>query len=209
MLRTHHLRFAYNVHTSFRFPDLTCEAGQSLLITGQSGKGKTTLLHLLAGLLAPHEGEIWIDDVNLAALRGRALDRFRGQRIGLVFQQPHFIASISLLENLVAAGWLGTGKKDRVKARQLLERLDIDSYAHRKPHQLSVGQQQRAAIARALMNDPAVLLADEPTSSLDDENARIVADLLLQQAWQASASLIVVSHDQRLKDLFSQSISLS
>lgn len=209
MLRTHHLRFAYNVHTSFRFPDLTCEAGQGLLITGQSGKGKTTLLHLLAGLLAPHEGEIWIDDVNLAALRGRALDRFRGQRIGLVFQQPHFIASISLLENLVAAGWLGTGKKDRVKARQLLERLDIDSYAHRKPHQLSVGQQQRAAIARALMNDPAVLLADEPTSSLDDENARIVADLLLQQAWQASASLIVVSHDQRLKDLFSQSISLS
>lgn len=209
MLRTYHLRFAYNVHTSFRFPDLTCEAGQALLITGQSGKGKTTLLHLLAGLLAPHEGEIWIDDVNLAALRGRALDRFRGQRIGLVFQQPHFIASISLLENLVAAGWLGTGKKDRVKARQLLERLDIDSYAHRKPHQLSVGQQQRAAIARALMNDPAVLLADEPTSSLDDENARIVADLLLQQAWQASASLIVVSHDQRLKDLFSQSISLS
>lgn len=209
MLRTHHLRFAYNVHTSFRFPDLTCEAGRGLLITGQSGKGKTTLLHLLAGLLAPHEGEIWIDDVNLAALRGRALDRFRGQRIGLVFQQPHFIASISLLENLVAAGWLGTGKKDRVKARQLLERLDIDSYAHRKPHQLSVGQQQRAAIARALMNDPAVLLADEPTSSLDDENARIVADLLLQQAWQASASLIVVSHDQRLKDLFSQSISLS
>ncbi len=209
MLRTHHLRFAYNIEASFQFPDLSCETGQGLLITGQSGKGKTTLLHLLAGLLAPHEGEIWIDDVNLAALRGRALDRFRGQRIGLVFQQPHFIASISLLENLVAAGWLGTGKKDRVKARQLLERLDIDSYAHRKPHQLSVGQQQRAAIARALMNDPAVLLADEPTSSLDDENARIVADLLLQQAWQASASLIVVSHDQRLKDLFSQSISLS
>lgn len=209
MLRTHHLRFAYNADTAFRFPDLTCEAGQGLLITGQSGKGKTTLLHLLAGLLAPHGGEIWIDNVNLVTLRGRALDRFRGQRIGLVFQQPHFIASIDVLENLVVAGWLATGRKDRAKARQLLERLDIGPYAHRKPHQLSVGQQQRAAIARALMNDPAVLLADEPTSSLDDENARTVADLLLQQARQAGASLIVVSHDQRLKDLFTQSVRLS
>jgi putative ABC transport system ATP-binding protein len=208
MLRTHHLRFAYNTDVSFHFPDLTCEAGQGLLITGQSGKGKTTLLHLLAGLLAPHEGEIWIDDVNLATLRGRALDRFRGQRIGLVFQQPHFIASINVLENLVAAGWLATGKKDRTKARQLLDRLDIGPCAQRKPQQLSAGQQQRAAIARALMNDPAVLLADEPTSSLDDENAHTVADLLLQQAQQAGASLIVVSHDQRLKELFTQSIRL-
>ncbi|MCS7036145.1 MAG: ATP-binding cassette domain-containing protein [Saprospiraceae bacterium] len=209
MLRTHHLRFAYDGGASFDFPDFRCEAGHGLLITGQSGKGKTTLLHLLAGLLTPNEGEIWVGDANLAALRGRALDRFRGQHIGLVFQQAHFIASLTLLENLIAASWFATGKKDRAKAQQLLERLDIGPYAHRKPHQLSAGQQQRAAIARALMNNPAVLLADEPTSSLDDENARTVAELLLQQAHQAGASLVVVSHDQRLKALFHQSIGLS
>ncbi len=209
MLRTHNLFFAYNTDTSFHFPDLYCEAGQGLLITGQSGKGKTTLLHLLAGLLTPKEGEIWVGDANIATLHKRALDRFRGQRIGLVFQQPHFIASLNLLENLVVAGWLASGKKDRAKAQQLLDRLGIGVQAHRKPHQLSAGQQQRATIARALMNDPAVLLADEPTSSLDDENARVVAELLLQQAQQARASLVVVSHDQRLKTLFTQNVSLS
>ncbi|MCS6930280.1 MAG: ATP-binding cassette domain-containing protein [Saprospiraceae bacterium] len=209
MIWTRNLCFAYNTSTVFRFPDLICEKGQGLLISGASGKGKTTLLHLLAGLLNPHDGEIWIGNENLAILRGHKLDRFRAQHIGLVFQQAHFIASLSVLENLVAAGWLSTGRKDREKAQHLLDRLGVGSLAHYKPHQLSAGQQQRAAIARALMNNPIVLLADEPTSSLDDENAQIVADLLLQQAEEIKASLIVVTHDYRLKKYFSQSIHLS
>jgi ABC-type lipoprotein export system ATPase subunit len=112
-------------------------------------------------------------------------------------------------ENLMLANWLALGKKDSPKALGLLERLDIAGQAQKKPAQLSVGQKQRAAIARALMNDPAVLLADEPTSNLDDKNAQLVADLLREQAQAAGAALVIVTHDSRLKQIFQNSIELT
>jgi len=208
MISTQNIRFEYNPATVFEFPDLHCADGETLLVTGLSGTGKTTLLHLLAGLLTPKSGGIIVQNTDLARLTGRSLDQFRGRHIGVVFQQPHFMASLSVLDNLLLAGWLPTGHKNPAKAKALLDRLGIGEQAAKKTAQLSVGQQQRAAIARALMNDPQVLLADEPTSNLDDENCRLVAELLREQAQLAGSSLVVVTHDQRLKSLYPNNITL-
>ena len=208
MLQTKNITFFYNKETQFTFPELKCNASDTLLITGNSGKGKTTLLHLLAGLLRPKNGEISIENVDISLLSEKKLDQFRGKNIGLILQQSHFIASMTVLENVLLASWLATGKKAIQKAEKLLAELDLDNQKHKLPSQLSIGQQQRVSIARALINEPKLLLADEPTSSLDDENAFKVADLLEKLAKEYKASLIIVTHDQRLKDRFSNQISL-
>lgn len=209
MIETKKLQFAYHEKLNFLFPDIACQPGDELLITGASGTGKTTLLHLLAGLLPAGNGQVFIQKTDMSQLSGRALDQFRGKHIGVIFQQAHFVASLSVLENLILANWLAQGKKDVQKAMQLLDQLGIGNQADKKPAHLSIGQKQRAAIARALMNDPAILLADEPTSSLDNQNAAIVSDLLREQARQTQAALVVVTHDQRLKQHFHNTIELS
>lgn len=202
------LHFSYNETTEFHFPDMQCLAGETLLITGNSGKGKTTLLHLLGGLLRPKSGEIFIAENNISVLSEKELDQFRGKNVGLVLQQSHFVASLNVLENVVLASWLATGKKATEKAKSLLKELDLENQQYKLPSTLSMGQQQRVSIARALINDPKLLLADEPTSSLDDENASRVADLLAQLSKENNASLVIVTHDQRLKDKFSNHINL-
>ena len=209
MISTKDVRFSYGKGTEFNFPDITTQRGETLLITGGSGKGKTTLLHLLGGLLKPQSGEVRIEDTNIATLSDKKLDRFRGKNIGLVLQQSYFVESLSVEENVVLASWLATGKQAVQKGRQLLEQLGLKEQAHKLPSQLSIGQQQRVSIARALINEPKLLLADEPTSSLDDENAFIVADMLSGLAKQYGTALIIVTHDQRLKDRFSNQITLS
>lgn len=209
MISTKNLRFSYAQGTDFNFPDITAPAGQSLLITGGSGKGKTTLLHLLGGLLRPQSGEVVVGDTNISSLSEKKLDHFRGRNIGLVLQQSYFVASLNVLENVVLASWLATGKQAIEKASQLLEQLDLKEHLHKMPSQLSVGQQQRVSIARALINEPKLLLADEPTSSLDDENAFKVADMLNSLAQQYGTTLIIVTHDQRLKNRFPNQITLS
>jgi ABC-type lipoprotein export system ATPase subunit len=208
MIITENLSFSYGDGVSFSFPDVAVASGESLLITGGSGKGKTTLLHLLGGLLRPQAGNVAIEETNITALSDKKLDRFRGQNIGLVLQQAYFVASLNVLENVVLASWLATGSKVTDKAKELLKQLDLIDHIHKLPSQLSVGQQQRVSIARALINQPKLLLADEPTSSLDDENAHRVADMLTQLAKSYGTALIIVTHDQRLKNLFSNQISL-
>jgi putative ABC transport system ATP-binding protein len=163
----------------------------------------------LGGLQQPTSGTISINGTNITALSTMKLDQFRGAQIGIIFQQPHFVASLNILQNLELASSLANKKIDTDKAIQLLSQLAIGDQAFKKPSKLSQGQLQRASIARALMNQPSLLLADEPTSSLDDANCEAVASLLAEQAAKNNAALIIVTHDQRLKQLFHQSIELT
>lgn len=208
MISTKNITFSYNKDQNFIMPDLFCQAGSTILVTGNSGKGKTTYLHILAGMLQPNSGEILIDNTNFTNLKGSKADKFRGKNIGVVFQKSHFIASLSVLENLEMASWLATGKKHTKRAKELLNKLDILEQAHKQPSQLSVGQQQRVSIARALMNEPKVLLADEPTSSLDDKNADNVIELLESLSKEYKAALIIVTHDSRIKAKFTNQITM-
>ena len=208
MITTKNIKFSYSKEQEFVFPDLYCEAGNTILITGDSGKGKTTYLHILAGLLRPKSGEITIDTTNVLALSEKETDNFRGKNIGIVFQKSYFIAALTVLENLEMASWLATGKKNTNRAKKLLQQLDIENQASKLPSQLSIGQQQRVSIARALMNEPKVLLADEPTSSLDDKNAEKVIELLTFLSKEYKAALLIVTHDSRIKEKFTNKITL-
>ena len=208
MISTSNVTFSYNKDQIFHMPDLYCEAGSTILITGDSGKGKTTYLHILGGLLKPTTGAIEIDKENMLALSEKKLDKFRGKNIGIVFQKSHFVSALTVLENLEMASWLATGKKNSVRAKKLLEQLDVANQANKLPSQLSIGQQQRVSIARALMNEPKVLLADEPTSSLDDKNAEKVIELLTSLSKEYKAALVIVTHDSRIKEKFINKITL-
>lgn len=208
MIQTKNLLFQYNEKTQFKFPDLQCNAGETLLITGMSGTGKTTLLHLLGGLLQPNSGEIFINEKNICTLSSKKLDHFRGQNIGLILQKAHFISALTVAENIELASWLTNKTKKKEKTKELLSFLGLESFASKLPNQLSVGQQQRVSIARALINEPKLLLADEPTSSLDDVNTKIVGDLLAELSQKYKAALIIVTHDQRLKERFKNAVAL-
>lgn len=209
MIQTKDVSFSYNADTTFRFPDFRLDKGKALLITGGSGKGKTTLLHLLGGLLKPSGGGVLINEINITMLGEKRLDRFRGKNIGMVLQKSYFVEALSVLENIELAAWLATGEKATNEIYSLLEQLGLSDQSHKLPSQLSIGQQQRASIARALVNRPQLLLADEPTSSLDDENALIVAALLEELSKSYGAALVIVTHDQRLKNHFTNQIELS
>lgn len=208
MIRTQKVVFQYNSEMQFQFPNLQCNSSEVLLITGASGTGKTTLLHLLGGLLRPTSGSVFINETNICMLSSKKLDHFRGQNIGLILQKAHFIASLNVLQNIELASWLTDKTTKHQKAKELLSLLGLEKFGSKLPSQLSVGQQQRVSIARALINEPKLLLADEPTSSLDDENTKIVADLLANLSQKYNAALIIVTHDQRLKERFKTSIEL-
>lgn len=208
MIASHDLTFAYSSLKTFVFPDLRCAEREALLILGQSGSGKTTLLHLLALLLQPQSGEIKLDGQSLQNLSARQAGQVRAQQIGIVYQQAHFVSSLSVLDNILLANYLANQKQDKSKAAQLAEQLGVAEHLAKKPNQLSQGEQQRVSIARSLMNDPAVILADEPTASLDDDNCHKVVALLKEQSQSIGASLIVVTHDQRLKEAFGKWVTL-
>ena len=208
MINVRGLSFSYPSGPSFTFPDFACAAGEHLLVLGQSGKGKTTLLHLLAGMIRPSAGSIHIQNTDIANLGNRELDKFRGQHIGIIFQTAHFVDSISVLDNLMLSPFLSGKKTPTSEAIGVLERLNVGHKASVKPASLSVGEQQRCAIARAVFHKPSVILADEPTSALDDKNAEQVINMLEEQARQTGAALIIVTHDQRLKDRFQKQITL-
>lgn len=209
MIQTNKLSFAYRSGPPLAFPDIHCRAGESWLLLGNSGSGKTTFLHLLAGLLTPSEGSVIIDQVSLGSLSAAALDKYRGRKVGLVFQKPHFVQSLTVAENLALARHLAGLPVDSGRIHSLLDRLRIGHKYGERTDRLSQGEQQRVAIARAIVNQPSVILADEPTSALDDQNAKEVTELLEENARAVDATLLVVTHDQRLKERFAHRIELT
>lgn len=208
MLATQSLQYQYAGQAPLSFPDIHCQQGDHCLLIGPSGSGKTTLLHLLGGLLTTTTGDVRVKDTSLASLSGSALDQFRGREIGIIFQRAHFVRALTVEENLLLAQKLAGAKLDRQRVADLLQRLNIGHKLKAKPDRLSQGEQQRVAIARALVNQPAIILADEPTSALDDQNAREVIKLLEEQAQAVNATLLVVTHDARLKDHIANQIEL-
>ena len=207
MISTKGLNFKYNEQASFSFPDINLGKDENLLIIGSSGIGKTTLLHLLAGLLESNSGSINLYGQDISKLTQHQIDKFRGQNIGIVFQKPHFVNSLTVKENLQLAQYLGN-KKDQNRIIDILSSLDILNKENKRPKKLSQGEKQRASIAMAIVNSPKLILADEPTSSLDDENCERVIKLLKKQASDFNAQLIVITHDNRLKKHFKKSIKL-
>lgn len=202
------LAYSFNGKEQIRFPDLDISRGEHWLITGKSGSGKTTLLHLLAGFRRPQQGEIVIDKTSLHLLSQKQLDKYRGANMGFVFQTAHFVQSLSVIENLTLAAFLAGKTADISRNGALLDRLGLEGKHHQKPHNLSVGEQQRAAIARAMVNRPALVMADEPTASLDDENCRTMLELLRNECAAAESTLLIVTHDQRIKDLIHHVVTL-
>jgi len=209
MVQTKNLTFQYKKREHiFSFPNITLDKQENLLILGKSGIGKTTFLHLLAGLLQPIGGKAIIDNVDLNTLQNNKLDKFRGSTIGLVFQKKHAIQSLNVFENLRARLFFSKKPIPNEKIDALLEQLGLSEVKKSKINELSEGQLQRLGIALSVIHNPQVILADEPTSSLDDENCRIVIELLINQAKQTNASLIVITHDHRIKSYFQNSITL-
>lgn len=209
MLLTKDLQYSYRDDgPMLRFPDIQCETGEQWLLLGQSGSGKTTLLHLLAGLRTPKAGKVQVNDTVINQLPARQLDHFRGRNIGVIFQEAHFVRALTVSENLLLAQKLAGVTPNLSAAQEILEHLNIAHKLHARTSQLSIGEQQRVNIARAMINKPSVILADEPTSALDDKNTAQVVELLRREAREANATLLIVTHDNRLKTIFDQQIEL-
>ncbi|MAU62855.1 MAG: ABC transporter ATP-binding protein [Flavobacteriaceae bacterium] len=207
MIKTKGLKFNYDNQVFFEFPDINLISGENLLIIGSSGIGKTTLLHLLAGLLKSESGSIELFGNEISLLSSHQLDRFRKNNIGIVFQRPHFVNSLTVKENLQLAQYIAK-KKDNNRIESILKNLNISDKANKKTNQLSQGEKQRASIALAIVNSPKLILADEPTSSLDDNNCTNVINLLQKQATEFGAQLVVITHDSRVKKYFKKSVEL-
>jgi ABC-type lipoprotein export system ATPase subunit len=218
-LEIHNLRFRYSPRETGReggwivdIPQLTLERGGQMLLTAASGHGKSTLLHLIAGLIEPNEGVIAIDNQRINDLHGARRDLFRGSRIGMIFQTFNLLHGFSAEENVMAALMFSDAKKfpratHRQRAQQLLAHLGIDR-AQADPDHLSVGQQQRVAVARAIACEPALVLADEPTASLDPEAGATAMNLIQQSCREINAALLCVSHDPSMAARFERRASL-
>jgi putative ABC transport system ATP-binding protein len=207
MIKTKEVKFNYDNQVFFDFPNINLKSGENLLIIGNSGIGKTTLLHLLAGLLKLNSGSIELFGKELRKLSSYQLDRFRKNNIGIIFQRPHFVNSLTVKENLQLAQYIAN-KKDDNRIESILKNLNIFDKSNKITNKLSQGEKQRASIALAIVNSPKLILADEPTSSLDDNNCSNVIKLLKKQATEFGAQLIVITHDSRLKKHFKKSIEL-
>lgn len=173
-------------------------AGDQVALRGESGSGKTTFLHLIAGILAADEGRVTIDGVEMTARSEPERDRLRADKLGYIFQTFNLLQGYTVLENVVLGMAFGPRGADRAHARQMLERVGLGDRIHHFPRQLSTGQQQRVAVARALTNQPKLVLADEPTGNLDRKRSREALSLIREVCHENGAALLLVSHDERV-----------
>jgi len=213
------LRFAWpGQSVLLQIPALSLDIGRTLFVGGQSGSGKSSLLGLLAGVIAPVHGECWVLGAPLHRLSGPARDALRGAAMGVVFQQFNLLPYLSVIDNVCLPGRLFAARAEQAtvqagslsaQAEALLRQLDIPAALWRDPaHQLSVGQQQRVAVARAFIGAPRLVIADEPTSALDDQNREIFLRLFLGLAHAQKTTLVMVSHDARMAEAFDQQLWL-
>jgi putative ABC transport system ATP-binding protein len=202
------LAHRYGAVEALRLPEWKVAQGERWLVLGPSGCGKTTLLHALAGLVRPSEGEVEVSGENLRRLDGARLDRWRGSTVGIVLQALHLVRHLSVRDNLRLAQYLAHAPQDDARIADTLAALGVADKAGRRPTELSQGEQQRVAIARAVVNRPKLLLADEPTANLDDAAAAAVVDLLAGQAARHGATLVVATHDARVKSKFRERLEL-
>jgi putative ABC transport system ATP-binding protein len=191
----------YGGATAVEIPVWRAGAGDAWLLAGQSGSGKSTVLHILAGLTRPTTGSVTVGGTDLASLDGGTRDRWRGRSVGLVPQRLHLVSALDVRDNLRLANTLAGLRVDDDRITALLQAVGVADLEERYPSQLSQGQAQRVAIARAVVNRPALLLADEPTANLDDAHAAQALELLRGQALEAGATLVVASHDARVRSL--------
>ncbi len=198
MIELQGLSYRYATGPEIRFADLALAPGEGLLLRGASGSGKSTLLALLAGLLSASSGRVVVGGIELAGLSARQRDAWRGANLGFVPQRLHLSAALSVGDNLGLSYAAAGLPVDAARVDELLQGLGLAELAHRKPHQLSLGQAQRVALARALLRRPRLLLADEPTANLDDEACAAGLSLLQQAAAEQGACLVIATHDSRV-----------
>ena len=183
------------------------KSGEQAVLVGSSGGGKTTLLNVIAGISTPDSGTVEIDGTNITRLPEAGRDRFRAERIGFVFQTFNLLPAFSALEN-VLLGMSFCGKSDKKRAKDLLESVGLGDRLRHRPSQLSVGEQQRVAVARGLVNSPSLLLADEPTASVDFANQEVILDLIRAACRENSVSLLLVTHAPEVASQFDRVVQL-
>jgi putative ABC transport system ATP-binding protein len=198
MFELRDLHHAYDGTEVLGIPSFSAAQGEHWLVLGPSGSGKSTLLHILAGLLRPKRGEVIVAGQPLNALKPAGLDRFRGQHVGIVLQQLHLVRTLTVEKNVLLAQYLSGIGQDSKRVHEVLASLDLAGKARAYPHELSHGQAQRVAVARAVVNKPALIVADEPTSNLDDVRCMQALELLESQARTCGATLVIATHDRRI-----------
>ncbi|EFC70758.1 ABC transporter ATP-binding protein [Prevotella sp. oral taxon 299] len=205
-----------NIHKSFgqlevlKGIDLEIKKGEIVSIVGPSGAGKTTLLQIIGTLDKPNEGEVVINDINISKLSNNKLSDFRNQHIGFVFQFHQLLPEFTALENIMIPSFIGGVSKSvaKQKAEELLEFMQLKDRAHHKPNELSGGEKQRVAVARALINNPEVILADEPSGSLDSKNKRELHQLFFDLRDKYGQTFVIVTHDEELASITDRTIHL-
>jgi putative ABC transport system ATP-binding protein len=208
MISVRGLAHRYGVVEALRLAEWNVAQGERWLVLGPSGCGKTTLLHIVAGLVRPSEGQVEVSGENLGRLDAARLDRWRGTTVGIVLQALHLVKHLSVRDNLRLAQYLARVAQDDARIGDTLTALGVAEKSARRPSELSQGEQQRVAIARAVVNRPKLVLADEPTANLDDAAAAKVVDLLSEQAARHGATLVVATHDARVKGKFRERLEL-
>jgi len=210
MIRLHDLSMSFgtgaDARTVLALKEWTVAAGERVALVGRSGSGKTTLLNLVSGLLLPDTGRVEVAGTDVAALGEAARDRFRAEHVGYVFQTFHLLDGFSAEENVELGAIFSRGRLPAGRAREVLGEVGLADHAGKPPSKLSVGQQARVALARALVNRPQVLLADEPTGSLDEETGRSVLDLLLDTAREHGITMLCATHDMEVAAAFDRTV---
>ncbi len=207
---------AKNIHRKFgvvevlKGVDIAIQKGEIVSIVGSSGAGKSTLLHILGTLDKPDAGEVFLNNLNITSLSGKKLAQFRNKHIGFVFQFHHLLPEFSALENVSIPGWIAGTKKSAVKerAKQLLNLLGLKDRIEHKPNTLSGGEQQRVAVARALINNPDVVFADEPTGNLDSANAKELHNLFFDLRKDFEQTFLIVTHNEELAQLSDRIVNM-